>query len=717
MTKRITGFLLCLLALVLAACSDSGGGGSGGNKQNHDETKTWVRFVNNNDFSVNIYSDRLQQVKITEAGAKSQSISVQTEPNSSGALFYPVYHIVIDDVSIPFEGEAVIARIDAGKTSAQPNIVTIPSLEELGAEELAKPLSTDTYLKIQNDGSSSLLLLRGNNELLPEGSSSTILNGGETGLYRITAGLVSGFSLRRNTVTPVDFPGGLTEFVSSRLYSFRFNGSSLILLTEKQLTLTQAFSLSPPENINARSLPSGNISLSWERVGTESSYRLYRSEGSPDNFSFLASTDNTSYTDSTVIVGNTYFYKLTSIKNNLESERSANYAMVMAEQTYLSAPTGFYAEVLGTDSIHLSWYPVEDATAYNINRGFTEGNINTFVVITASTSYTISGLEANTGYYFTVSAISSHSESLASQPVYAMTSQVPSIQPPGGLNASALSSSSIQVSWSGVSGATGYRVYRSYSAAGYYDFVGSVSISPYTDNGLSAGTTYYYKVSSVKDYQESDMSWSYASATTQTGGGTIQFPPTTPAGLVVTNAYSGSISLSWNSVSTANSYNVYRSNTQTGAEAKITSSPITGTSYTDNVPSGASYYYKVTGVNSSGESPKSAAAFGFAATHYTLSYHSSAQTLSLTAGDRHYYRLAVSQGQSYTIEWQNGNNQNYGSYVYASAWQNDGTLIFNDANNGYTNPRVFTAATTGFVTVMVRNSSSSTSYNYQVYYY
>jgi fibronectin type 3 domain-containing protein len=189
-----------------------------------------------------------------------------------------------------------------------------------------------------------------------------------------------------------------------------------------------------------------------------------------------------------------------------------------------------------------------------------------------------------------------------------------------------------------------------------------------------------------------------------------------PTSLVVSSVYSGSITLTWNSVPTASSYNIYRANTQTGAEAKINTSPVTSTSYTDNVPAGASYYYKVVGVNNSGDSPKSAGAFAYAAAHYSLLYYTNTQILSLTGRTTHYYRMEVTQGASYTIEWQNGNNQNISYSMYVDAYQNNGTSIFSDAYNGYSGPRVFNATSTGFVTVRVRSNSDS-SQNYQIYYY
>jgi hypothetical protein len=121
-------------------------------------------------------------------------------------------------------------------------------------------------------------------------------------------------------------------------------------------------------------------------------------------------------------------------------------------------------------------------------------------------------------------------------------------------------------------------------------------------------------------------------------------------------------------------------------------------------------------VNSSGESPKSAAAFAFASSHYSLSLFGSTVLSSIAASTKHYYRFAVSAGFSYTIVWEDGSNQNLSNSVWATAWQNDGTQIFS-ARNGYTDPRLFTATSAGYVTVEVNNTNTSTSYNYKVYYY
>jgi hypothetical protein len=79
--------------------------------------------------------------------------------------------------------------------------------------------------------------------------------------------------------------------------------------------------------------------------------------------------------------------------------------------------------------------------------------------------------------------------------------------------------------------------------------------------------------------------------------------------------------------------------------------------------------------------------------------------------------LTVTQGDSYTIEWQNGINQNINQWgMYVDAYKNDGTVIFQNAYTGYTDPKVFTATATGFVTVRLRSQGPSAQ-NYQIYYY
>lgn len=96
----------------------------------------------------------------------------------------------------------------------------------------------------------------------------------------------------------------------------------------------------------------------------------------------------------------------------------------------------------------------------------------------------------------------------------------------------------------------------------------------------------------------------YDNIIVESGGGTPPTPPPAPSG-VTASAGNGQVTVSWNAVSGADSYNVKRAASSSGPYATIASG-ITSTSHTDtSVVNGTTYYYVVTAVNSAGESPAS----------------------------------------------------------------------------------------------------------------
>jgi uncharacterized repeat protein (TIGR02543 family) len=248
MNKRIIGFMLCLFTLFFVCCIDdpdpdpdnpinignwfeNGSPNTGG---------TYVKFVNNNAFAVSIYRDSARQNKLTDVPAGSQSDNIAVSPNQNGASFYTTYQIIIEGVLLPFNGNEKIARIDANRTTT----VTIDSLSTLAQNDQNRALTTDAYIKIQNISSSSLTLRRLNIEQIIEGTYSPILNGGETGIFKVRPGVISDFSLRENTVEEVAFPAYMTEISAAYVYFFRFD-TTLSLQRETRLTLGAAGNVTP----------------------------------------------------------------------------------------------------------------------------------------------------------------------------------------------------------------------------------------------------------------------------------------------------------------------------------------------------------------------------------------------------------------------------------------------------------------------------------------
>jgi len=188
-----------------------------------------------------------------------------------------------------------------------------------------------------------------------------------------------------------------------------------------------------------------------------------------------------------------------------------------------ATPKGVKASATSSSSITITWNEVSGAVYYSVYRSTSSsGEYTSIGGWVFSTSYTDTGLSANTTYYYKVSAVNSAGESTQSSSVSVTTSAPTTVTKPSAptsVTATALSSSSIRISWTAVQGATSYKVYRGSSTSSQFtNNVGTVDgngTTSYTDNtGLSANTTYYYKVSAVNTAGEGDKSSPYASVKT-----------------------------------------------------------------------------------------------------------------------------------------------------------------------------------------------------------
>jgi len=345
-------------------------------------------------------------------------------------------------------------------------------------------------------------------------------------------------------------------------------------------------SFGAPTKIVATATSSSSIIVSWAAVSGALQYYVYGSSSASGIYSRLGVTVSTSYSATGLSSGTTYYFKVSAYNSAGESSQS----LYVSGTTLIGAPTNISATA-STTSITVSWSAVSGATGYRVYSSTSAYGTYTQVGTTSSTSYTATGLSRLTTYYYKVSAYNSTGESPQSSPAYATTA----LDAPANISATAVSSTSITVSWSEVSEATYYYVYYSTSASGPYTQIRTVSSTSYTVTGLSQNTTYYFKVSAYSSAGESSQS-SYASATTA-----VLDAPTGVSSLVnLTN----NIIVAWYQVSGATGYYVYSSSSASGPYTRVgTTSNNYWWAYT--LPLNTTYYYKVSAYNSAGESPQS----------------------------------------------------------------------------------------------------------------
>ena len=161
--------------------------------------------------------------------------------------------------------------------------------------------------------------------------------------------------------------------------------------------------------------------------------------------------------------------------------------------------------------------------------------------------------------------------------------------PPTNLVATATGQTTISLTWDAVQNATSYNVYSNGNLV-----VSDLTATTYTVEGLTAEIEYCYNVTAVNEAGESAHSTS-ACATTLA----VPTAPAAPTNLVATATGQTTISLTWDAVQNATSYNVYSNDI-------VVASDLTVTSYTvEGLTAGTEYCYKVTAVNEVGESEAS----------------------------------------------------------------------------------------------------------------
>jgi fibronectin type 3 domain-containing protein len=270
--------------------------------------------------------------------------------------------------------------------------------------------------------------------------------------------------------------------------------------------------LTVPTGFTGEALSTSEIELSWNSVVGADEYRVFRSMSETGTYDEIATTDQTTYTDKGLDENTTYYYKVSAKGLSGESAQT-DPVDVTTKMQVPDTPDGLTATALSASEIRIDFNTVNNATGYIIYWSESASGPYDSLTTVGSGTYTHNGLTSNTEYFYKVSAYNDGGESDLSNPVSATTLPAPP-DPPTGVEATALSSTEIEVEYNSVSDATGYKIYHSLFANGQYDPLDSTTQTSYTHDGLSPNTTHYYKVSAYNDDGESDLSDSDSATTT-----------------------------------------------------------------------------------------------------------------------------------------------------------------------------------------------------------
>jgi len=296
-----------------------------------------------------------------------------------------------------------------------------------------------------------------------------------------------------------------------------------------------------------------SVVLSWnaatDNIGVVG-YYIYRNGNKiPLSNIFTA----TSYTDTGLIPGNSFNYKVVAYDavGNTSNSTTMN-VTTLSDLTPPSVPPTLFVTIKSSSEIDVTWGAASDnvgVTGYYVYRNGSQiANVSG-----TPTSYKDTGLPANASYLYSVAAydavgnVSGQSFSVQGTTLPPDTA---SPSTPINFTAKSISASEIDLSWSASTdnvGVAGYHLYRSGNQ------ITSTASTTFADTGLASSTKYVYYVEAydaagnVSAQATLYDAWTYAvnpvvttraasSSSSSSSGATIPLPVPTPAGSTVFTA-------------------------------------------------------------------------------------------------------------------------------------------------------------------------------------
>ena len=321
---------------------------------------------------------------------------------------------------------------------------------------------------------------------------------------------------------------------------------------------------------------SGKPKLSWKAVTGADSYNVYYSTDGV-NYSLLITTTKTSVTHTSAVIGTTYYYKIKAVAViDDESILSGNSA-VKSIRCIPAAPTVNITTAYGKPK--LSWNAITGADSYNVYYS-TDGESYSLLINTTKTSVTHTSAVIGTTYYYKVKAVAV----IDDESIVSGDSAVKSMQckPKAPTVTISRANGKPRLTWKVITGADKYYIYRSTDGTSF-SYLTNTSKTSYINSGASSGTKYYYKVTAVAVINDEEVESGTNAAKSMI---TTLKKPT----VKITTA-NGKPKLTWNAVTGANKYEIYRSIDGVNYNLLYTT---TSTAFTNTgAKKNTKYYYKV----------------------------------------------------------------------------------------------------------------------------
>jgi titin len=368
-----------------------------------------------------------------------------------------------------------------------------------------------------------------------------------------------------------------------------------------------------PTAVTSSAVTTSSLTLNWADDGTDTGIHIYRSTDGT-NYSIVAdlSADATTWSDTNLTAGTTYFYEIGSWNTAGETTAAISVSTLPATVTsdptptppviVLQAPNAPSAPTytsVTSSAVTLNWTPPGSQTGYHIYRS-TDGTNYTLVgtLAAGATTWSDTSVAPGTTYSYDIGAFNSTGETTSA--ATSVTTLVAAPNAPASITFTNITTTAITLNWSASTGETGYHIYSTTNGVNYtLVATASSSDTTWTATGLNVGTTYGFEVGAFNAGGETVSS--------PAGTSTLVAAPNAPGSLTFTNITTTAATLNWSAPGGQTGYHVYRS-TNGGSYTLVSSLAANATTWTDTtLSSGVTYSYTLGAFNGTGENATASA--------------------------------------------------------------------------------------------------------------
>ena len=287
---------------------------------------------------------------------------------------------------------------------------------------------------------------------------------------------------------------GLTPYTEYSFVIKSVAGEEESFASEAVVVRTNDVAVGMPANLAAQTTGSSTVVLTWTAADNALAYNIYEIvSGYAEK---IGTATATTYTVTNLAPNTPYFFAVSAVRNEQESERTATVSAV-TDDLIPGAPSNLVATKIDATSIGLTWDAGENATGYNVYRD------GTLVGNSTGLLYVDRDLVQGTQYCYTVKGVRGTVESEeSSNQACATTDGTKPVPPVAPVNLTVISASttSVKLVWGAVGNALTYNVYQG------EEMIATTELPSYTVEGLEYNTEYCFTVTAVNEVGESEKS-------------------------------------------------------------------------------------------------------------------------------------------------------------------------------------------------------------------